>query len=218
MSGHGHSRRRRCTPTARSSSACRPSRGSAPGRIPVLVATDVAARGLDIDGIAHVVNFEVPDTPEAYVHRVGRTGPRGINGERADAGGSRRSCARFARWRKLLASNFNNDDASGRIARSAGRGAGTRQTAPAPAHPRRPIARSQRRSCGSVHAAGCSRPKTGSRRSAPIARSSRTPEPPGSTRTRGAPNVSTTSCAAHRRNGTRTITGTDESDGFNWLI
>jgi ATP-dependent RNA helicase RhlE len=44
------------------------------GTYPVLVATDVAARGLDIDGIAHVVNFEVPDTPEAYEHRVGRTG------------------------------------------------------------------------------------------------------------------------------------------------
>ena len=44
------------------------------GDYPVLVATDVAARGLDIEGIAHVVNFEVPDSPEAYVHRVGRTG------------------------------------------------------------------------------------------------------------------------------------------------
>jgi ATP-dependent RNA helicase RhlE len=44
------------------------------GHVGVLVATDVAARGLDIDGITHVVNFEVPDSPEAYVHRVGRTG------------------------------------------------------------------------------------------------------------------------------------------------
>ena len=44
------------------------------GRYPVLVATDVAARGLDIDGIHTVVNYEVPHSRDTYVHRVGRTG------------------------------------------------------------------------------------------------------------------------------------------------
>jgi ATP-dependent RNA helicase RhlE len=50
------------------------------GRHPVLVATDIAARGLDIEAIAHVVNFEVPDSPDTYVHRVGRTGRDGAAG------------------------------------------------------------------------------------------------------------------------------------------
>jgi ATP-dependent RNA helicase RhlE len=50
------------------------------GRYHVLVATDVAARGLDIDGITHVVNFEVPSSRETYVHRVGRTGRAAMTG------------------------------------------------------------------------------------------------------------------------------------------
>ena len=44
------------------------------GRYTTLVATDLAARGLDIEGVAHVINYEPPDNADAYVHRVGRTG------------------------------------------------------------------------------------------------------------------------------------------------
>ena len=51
------------------------------GRSTVLVATDVAARGLDIDALPHVVNFELPAAPEDYVHRIGRTGRAGSTGE-----------------------------------------------------------------------------------------------------------------------------------------
>jgi ATP-dependent RNA helicase RhlE len=50
------------------------------GRSRVLVATDVAARGLDVDGITHVINFDLPMEPEAYVHRIGRTGRAGAEG------------------------------------------------------------------------------------------------------------------------------------------
>ncbi len=50
------------------------------GRIKVLVATDVAARGLDIDDISHVINYDLPQDPEIYVHRVGRTGRAGRTG------------------------------------------------------------------------------------------------------------------------------------------
>jgi ATP-dependent RNA helicase DeaD len=50
------------------------------GTVDVLVATDVAARGLDIDQLTHVVNFDVPESPDAYVHRIGRTGRAGREG------------------------------------------------------------------------------------------------------------------------------------------
>ena len=46
----------------------------------VLVATDIAARGIDIEGVSHVVNFELPNVPEAYVHRIGRTARAGASG------------------------------------------------------------------------------------------------------------------------------------------
>jgi ATP-dependent RNA helicase RhlE len=49
-------------------------------RPPVLVATDIAARGIDVDHVAHVVNYELPHEPETYVHRIGRTGRAGQTG------------------------------------------------------------------------------------------------------------------------------------------
>ena len=50
------------------------------GETPVLVATDIAARGIDVDGVSHVINFELPNVPEDYVHRIGRTARAGADG------------------------------------------------------------------------------------------------------------------------------------------
>src|SRR5690606_3723230 len=50
------------------------------GRLKVLVATDVAGRGLHVDGISHVINYTLPEEPEDYVHRIGRTGRAGKTG------------------------------------------------------------------------------------------------------------------------------------------
>src|SRR5689334_5081567 len=50
------------------------------GRTRVLVATDIAARGIDVDSVSHVINYDVPEAPEDYVHRVGRTGRAGASG------------------------------------------------------------------------------------------------------------------------------------------
>jgi ATP-dependent RNA helicase RhlE len=50
------------------------------GRLKVLVATDIAARGIDVDNLSHVINFDLPNVPETYVHRIGRTGRAGAEG------------------------------------------------------------------------------------------------------------------------------------------
>ena len=50
------------------------------GTIPVLIATDVVGRGIDVDDISHVINFDIPEDPENYLHRIGRTGRMGKDG------------------------------------------------------------------------------------------------------------------------------------------
>jgi ATP-dependent RNA helicase RhlE len=50
------------------------------GKSNILVATDVAARGIDIDSVSHVINYDIPEVPEDYVHRIGRTGRAGNTG------------------------------------------------------------------------------------------------------------------------------------------
>jgi ATP-dependent RNA helicase RhlE len=55
-------------------------KGFASGNVRILVATDIAARGIDVPGITHVVNYELPDDAENYVHRIGRTGRNGASG------------------------------------------------------------------------------------------------------------------------------------------
>lgn len=56
-------------------------KGFRDGSVRVLVATDIAARGIDVPGISHVINYELPDEAESYVHRIGRTGRNGASGE-----------------------------------------------------------------------------------------------------------------------------------------
>ncbi len=56
-------------------------KGFKDGKYQIMVATDIAARGLDIEGISHVINFDMPDTADAYIHRIGRTGRAKRTGE-----------------------------------------------------------------------------------------------------------------------------------------
>jgi hypothetical protein len=81
---------RRCMATCIRAPATAPC-GNARGQVRILVATDVAARGIDVPGITHVFNYDLPKAAEDYVHRIGRTGRAGRSGVGDLAGESRRA-------------------------------------------------------------------------------------------------------------------------------
>ncbi len=76
----GHRRPKRSTATSRRSQRERVLAAFRVGRVRTLVATDIAARGIDVEGVSHVVNYDLPNIPESYVHRIGRTARAGAEG------------------------------------------------------------------------------------------------------------------------------------------
>ena len=118
------------------------------GEIRTLVATDIAARGIDVDGISHVVNFDLPNVPETYVHRIGRTARAGAEGVAISlvAGGEEMGYLRDIE--KLIRIALPREDR---------RTPGHRDTAPAPAQHR------GARSAPRVHAARANEAAPGSK-------------------------------------------------------
>ncbi|HWL82295.1 MAG TPA: DEAD/DEAH box helicase [Roseomonas sp.] len=87
------------------------------GRAPILVATDIASRGIDVDGVTHVFQFDLPDTPEAYVHRIGRTARAGASGE-AVAFCAPDELAKLKAVEKLIAMRIPAEDRRSEAARA----------------------------------------------------------------------------------------------------
>ena len=90
----------------------------------VLVATDIAARGIDVDGVTHVVNYELPEVPEAYVHRIGRTARAGADGAAISLcdGAERdllRDIERVTRQKIRSESRMNDEQLAAAVAREA---------------------------------------------------------------------------------------------------
>jgi superfamily II DNA/RNA helicase len=122
------------------------------GEIRTLVATDIAARGIDVDGISHVVNFDLPNVPETYVHRIGRTARAGADGIAISLVAGGEEMAYLRDIEKLIRIALPREDrrtpghrdaapapAQHRGARSAphGRGVRTNEAAPGSKGPRR---------------------------------------------------------------------------------
>jgi superfamily II DNA/RNA helicase len=97
------------------------------GEIRTLVATDIAARGIDVDGISHVVNFDLPNVPETYVHRIGRTARAGADGVAISLVAGGEELAYLRDIEKLIRIALPREDR---------RTPGHRDTAPAPAQHR----------------------------------------------------------------------------------
>jgi ATP-dependent RNA helicase RhlE len=97
------------------------------GDIRTLVATDIAARGIDVDGISHVVNFDLPNVPETYVHRIGRTARAGADGIAISLVAGGEELAYLRDIEKLIRITLPKEDR---------RTPGHRDTAPAPSQHR----------------------------------------------------------------------------------
>jgi ATP-dependent RNA helicase RhlE len=97
------------------------------GEIRTLVATDIAARGIDVDGISHVFNFDLPNVPETYVHRIGRTARAGAEGVAISLIAGAEEMGYLRDIEKLIRVALPREDR---------RTPGTRDTAPAPSQNR----------------------------------------------------------------------------------
>jgi ATP-dependent RNA helicase RhlE len=83
-----------------------------------LVATDIAARGLDVSEVTHVINYDLPNEPESYVHRIGRTGRAGCRGHR-DLAVRREERALLRDIERFIKARIPTNDLGGRVAPSA---------------------------------------------------------------------------------------------------
>ncbi|MGY3606348.1 MULTISPECIES: DEAD/DEAH box helicase [unclassified Bradyrhizobium] len=106
------------------------------GEIRTLVATDIAARGIDVDGISHVVNYDLPNVPETYVHRIGRTARAGADGVAISLIAGAEEMGYLRDIERLIRVALPREDR---------RTPGSREQAPAPAAPHRAAGRSAQR-------------------------------------------------------------------------
>jgi ATP-dependent RNA helicase RhlE len=139
------------------------------GVTPVLVATDIAARGIDVEGVSHVFNYDLPNVPESYVHRIGRTGRAGASGS-AISFCDREERGLLADIEKLLRR---------RIPVAEGESRGEEASAPPSPAPRPQASRPQAPRAQAVHAQARSTPGSGGGRR-PQGQGSRGPRRPRS--------------------------------------